>query len=280
MKKITVIMSIFCILTLANCVSAKTVSGNTRVETRTFDLKDFDSIAFYLPSSEADIIQGDEYKVEISLDSNLFEFVDISVQQLEKKLTLIQKRNTQLKPSLFKISVTMPILKNLSIAGITKTAVSGFHNENQPLSLNISGISSITADVSASTIKADISGIGNINLKAKSKKCLFTISGSGEMTADINSTDTDSTISGRGDLYLKGKTEKCSFTVSGSAKIKAFDLETEEAVCTISGLGKVEINAKNRLEADVSGSGTVRYAGNPQHINLHSSGMGSIKKIE
>ncbi|UTC66814.1 MULTISPECIES: head GIN domain-containing protein [unclassified Treponema] len=279
MKKSIAIINILCILALVSCASVKTVSGNAIIETRTFNLKDFDSITFNLPPSEAEIIQGDEYKVELSLDSNLFKFIDVSVQKHKKELTLKQIPDTNIEPTFFKISVTAPALKSLSISGITKTAVSGFHNKSLPLSLHVGGISSVTADVSASSIEADISGIGNMNLKAEAEKCSFTISGSGDMTADIHSGSIDTGIAGMGTIHLMGKTEKCSLTVSGSGKIKAFDLETEEAVCTISGLGTVEIYAKRKLEADVSGSGSIRYAGDPQHLNLHSSGLGSIQKL-
>ena len=283
MKKIIGIISIFYVLFLTSCVSQKIVLGNARVEKRTFDLKDFDSIAFSLPSSEADIIQGEEYKVEISLDSNLFEFIDVSVIQGskdEKTLAVMQKSNTNIRPYVFKISVTMPALQRLSIGGITKSTVSGFHNKNQSLSLHVGGMSSITADVSAAVIDANISGIGNIDLKTKTEKCSLTISGYGKMTADIIANSINARISGKGNVYLKGNTEKCKAVVSGSGKIKALNLETEDAVCNVSGIGEIDIHAKKSLEARVSGLGTIRYAGNLQQADLHFSGKGrSIKKL-
>jgi hypothetical protein len=48
----------------------------------------------------------------------------------------------------------------------------------------------------------------------------------------------------------------------------------------ISGSGDVEVNVKESLEANISGSGSVTYRGNPAHVNSHSSGSGKVRKMD
>jgi len=68
-------------------------------------------------------------------------------------------------------------------------------------------------------------------------------------------------------------------TVSGSGKVLAAELEANRCDIRISGSGDVEINVKNEIEANISGSGTVSYKGNPAKVNSHASGSGSVKKM-
>jgi hypothetical protein len=47
----------------------------------------------------------------------------------------------------------------------------------------------------------------------------------------------------------------------------------------ITGSGGVEITVNKDLDADISGSGTVLYKGNPARVNSDASGSGSVKKM-
>ncbi len=68
-------------------------------------------------------------------------------------------------------------------------------------------------------------------------------------------------------------------TLTGSGKVLAANLETDKCDIRISGSGDVEINVKSELEANISGSGSVSYKGNPNHVNSHASGSGHIHKM-
>jgi hypothetical protein len=78
---------------------------------------------------------------------------------------------------------------------------------------------------------------------------------------------------------VAGTAKKQSVNISGSSKIDAFDLKSEESEVSISGSGNVNINVTQSLEARVSGSGDIRYKGNPDIRNIHVSGSGNIKKV-
>jgi len=75
-------------------------------------------------------------------------------------------------------------------------------------------------------------------------------------------------------VVASGKAEQIKATISGSGKVLAADLEVSKCEVRISGSGDVVINVKDALDANISGSGSVTYKGNPSQVNSHASVVG------
>jgi len=86
-------------------------------------------------------------------------------------------------------------------------------------------------------------------------------------------------VSGSGKVKASGTAQKVKASLSGSGKVLASNLDTDSCDIHISGSGDVEISVKTTLDANISGSGSVSYKGNPSHVNSHSSGSGSLHKM-
>lgn len=86
-------------------------------------------------------------------------------------------------------------------------------------------------------------------------------------------------ISGSGKIEASGTAQAIKATISGSGRVYASNFEVDKCTVRISGSGDVEINVKSELDANISGSGTVSYKGNPNHVNGHSSGSGKVRKM-
>ena len=56
-------------------------------------------------------------------------------------------------------------------------------------------------------------------------------------------------------------------------------LNARTARIEISGSGSATVNASDRVDVHVSGSGSVRYLGNPSSVNQHVRGSGSITRV-
>lgn len=112
----------------------------------------------------------------------------------------------------------------------------------------------------------------------KSDELGLSVSGSGDLVLDIDVAEVKSSVSGSGDVELRGKCRYNKLTISGSGEIDALDLLAEIAEIRISGSGDAEVHASKEIEARVSGSGSIRYKGNPDKVNQHSSGSGRIRK--
>jgi hypothetical protein len=104
------------------------------------------------------------------------------------------------------------------------------------------------------------------------------ISGSGQLSApgigDSQHLTVD--VSGSGQVSISGVADEVGVTVSGSGEFDGRQFETARATVSISGSGEVVVWATERLDAEVSGSGSVRYIGDPAQLSTDVSGSGSI----
>ena len=106
------------------------------------------------------------------------------------------------------------------------------------------------------------------------------LSGSGNIEVVALKSDVfECSISGSGNVEVEGETHEVEFVISGSGEIEAEDLEADDAYVKISGSGDVRLQARESLEARVSGSGSIYYSGNPNSLSTNVSGSGHIKKI-
>ena len=178
------------------------------------------------------------------------------------------------------VYITMPEVQGLSIAG------SGdLMGENKitarDLDLNVSGSGSLVLETDASgDVDADVSGSGRIELKGRCDDFDSHVSGSGRVKLELTVARLASFgVSGSGKITARGSAEEVKAGISGSGEILAADLTTNKVDVRISGSGDLEINVKKELDAHISGSGTVRYQGDPAHVNSHSSGSGNVRKM-
>jgi hypothetical protein len=178
------------------------------------------------------------------------------------------------------VYVTVKDIDAISVSGsgdlIAQTRLTGNNFD-----LKVSGSGSLEAELDASgDVNVDVSGSGNVDIKGKFKNFETDISGSGhvDLSATIAGT-ADFGLSGSGKVRASGSAQRVKASLSGSGKVLASDFETDSCDIRISGSGDVEINVKSDLDANISGSGSVSYKGNPSHVNSHSSGSGHVHKM-
>lgn len=85
-------------------------------------------------------------------------------------------------------------------------------------------------------------------------------------------------LSGAGSIYLNGKVEKLSADLSGAGSIDSKDLIANEVEISVSGAASADVFAKGKIDASVSGVGSINYYGNPKKVNSNVSGVGSINR--
>lgn len=149
------------------------------------------------------------------------------------------------------------------------------------LDLRVSGSGNMEVQVDLTgDLRADVSGSGNLKVKGNCKDLTSSISGSGKVyIANAIEGTAKFSLSGSGKVLAAGKAQVVKADISGSGKLLAADLETDRCEVRIAGSGDVEINVKNDLDAKITGSGSVHYKGNPNHVNGNSSGSGKIRKM-
>jgi hypothetical protein len=108
------------------------------------------------------------------------------------------------------------------------------------------------------SLKIDVAGAGNLNLNINAEK----------LTVDM---------SGASNITLAGKAATQKYEVSGAGSINAYELEGNSVNVELSGVASAKVHAKQTLEVEISGMGSVRYRGNPQKLKTSESMMGSVK---
>ena len=87
-------------------------------------------------------------------------------------------------------------------------------------------------------------------------------------------------LSGVGGVRIDGgEVADQSVTLSGVGDYSAVELASATAEVRTSGVGSVEVWATDRLVADISGTGDVRYRGSPT-TEVSISGLGSFDSID
>lgn len=241
MKKLVFLLAIVAIAA-PSCgyMFGKRVKGNGNIKTTERTVSSFKNVEV---SGAIDlyVAQGDTKPVKIETDENLLQYIE--VEQQGDRIVIKSKPGLNLRPtSKIKVYVTSPVYRDIDVSGAS----------------NINGVSKIT---NAEDLKLDVSGAGDINM---------------EIDAPAVSAD----ISGAGAVNLKGQTKSFELTLTGAGKAHCYELLSENTKVDISGAGDADVFASVKLDAEVSGAGSVSYKGGATHVNQQVSGAGSVKKIE
>jgi autotransporter translocation and assembly factor TamB len=143
-------------------------------------------------------------------------------------------------------------------------------------------ISDVTIYVTMKNVrKVSVSGSGKAesNGKIMARDLDLDVSGSGKIDLEVDAADVSIDISGSGTVILEGKGEDGDINISGSGTLYAEDFATDSFQIEISGSGKCEVNVSQTLDADISGSGSVYYKGDPDKVRSNISGSGRVRRI-
>jgi Putative auto-transporter adhesin, head GIN domain len=150
---------------------------------------------------------------------------------------------------------------------------------NISLSTNRSVIVYITSPVYEQII---LSGSGEVNIDGRitnTEKLSFRSSGSGEIQGEVDAPVVDINVSGSGDINISGQTKDVKLSITGSCNGNLGDLKAENADIQISGSGDAIVQASIKLVANITGSGDVRYKGNPPTVTKTVTGSGEVRKL-
>ena len=247
------------------------------------DVGGFQAVTFAFPGTLY-LKQGASTSVELSGSKELLEKIETEVEgsRLIIRRKEIFRNWNSWGDDLGKLTVrvTLPKLTGVSVMGSGK-AIGESTFKSGALAVKVSGSGSIDLEAEAEETETDVSGSGQIHLKGIFSSVDATISGSGKITLNGAVQGTlSSGISGSGKLEASGTAKTLRSSISGSGKVAGFTLAVENCFARISGSGTVEISATKEIDAEISGSGTVLYKGNPDHVSSHSSGSGKVKKVE
>lgn len=239
MKKSILLLVCTVFLLSFNTKAQNKIKGNGKVVTETRITGDYDGIKIS-GFFDVNLVAGKEGKITIKGEENLLSSIKVEVKDNTLKIYVESFKN--IRPSSGKdIEITVPFEK-------------------------ISEVS--------------LSGSGNIQSKdvIKNDKLSAKLSGSGNFNLAIDSNEFELNLSGSGNVHLKGTADNFITKLSGSGDIDAGSLKSKNVDVNVSGSGNSKVTCNEKLTARVSGSGNIKYAGNPEKRDVKVSGSGNITK--
>ena len=178
---------------------------------------------------------GDEFRVVVSIDENLYEYVETVTRS--NTLRIGTTRRDSFSPTQFVVDVYAPTLSGVTVSGAGR-----FENTETLIvpnfEINVSGAGRITSAVESDSFTATISGSGRITAFGSSQNVVIRISGSGRfLGSEFITNNTTAHISG-----------------SGNAELYVID----NLNATVSGSGRIRYQGNPRVDSRVTGSGRIR----------------------
>ncbi len=241
MRKILFVITLVA-LTASSCnyMWGKRVRGNGNIKSTEHSISAFKNVEVS-GAIELYVAQGETKPVKIETDENLLQYIE--VVQEGNRIIIKSRSGFNLRPTgKIKVYVSSPVYNNIEVSGAS----------------NINGVAKI---VNTENLKLDVSGAGDINM---------------EVDAPAIGAD----ISGAGSVNLKGETKTFDLTLTGAGKAHCYELLSETTTVDISGAGDADVFASVKLDAQVSGAGSVTYKGGATNVAQQVSGAGSVKKVD
>jgi hypothetical protein len=122
-----------------------------------------------------------------------------------------------------------------------------------------------------------VSGSGSAVVSPPSALTRVELSGSGELRVDgLATEELTAELSGSGEVTVAGRATRQRVELDGSGEYHAQRLDTADAEVTVAGSGSADVQVSGHLDADVEGSGTIRYGGGAT-VQRQVDGSGSIE---
>jgi len=241
MKKLLLILMVVTVIA-PSCqyITGKKIKGNGNINSQEHSVSAFKNVQV---SGAVDLYvsQGDTKPVKIETDENLQQYIE--VRQEGDRIVIKFRDGVNLRPSgKIKAYISSPLYNTIDVSGAS----------------NINGQTKI---VNTEKMKLQVSGAGDINM-------------------DINAPVISVEVSGAGAVNLKGETKTFDLNLTGAGKAHCYELLSENTRVDISGVGDADVYASVKLDAQVSGAGSVTYKGGATNVAQQVSGAGSVKKAD
>ncbi len=242
---------------LAGCVGDR-VPGSGNLTTQEFELSDFTRVEVG-SAFQVEIVQADSYRVSVTADDNLFDYIQVSKEGETLKIGL---KLLPLRPlfTTLRAEISMPRIYDLDLSGATKGTISGF-SSTENLDIEVSGASSLNlVEMAAGDVEFELSGASRA---------------SGDITA---SGDARLNLSGASSVQLQGSADDLIIDASGASRAELDNFPVENADVELSGASGATVNLDGILDADLSGASRLSYIGEPTMGDIDTSGGSTLSK--
>ena len=147
----------------------------------------------------------------------------------------------------------------------------------------ISDLGTINVYVTVQELKGlEVSGAVEIHSKNKLNCTRLDLELSGAVRTDLEISAGEAKVesSGAVDVTLRGDCRHLDIETSGATEVIAPELVADTCVIETSGASKIDVRAVKELKIEASGASEVTYRGEPEILEIRSSGASEVKKVK
>jgi hypothetical protein len=232
-----ILLAIFAVTALlAGCTFPRLsgVMGSGRPVTRDYPITDFSRVEVQ-NAFDATIRQGDEFKVSVTVDDNLLDYLVVD-----------------------KVGDTLVIRFD------NRNAVS-FRSNNQAAAITLPKLEGVKASGASAVRLMDVTSDGRFDAE---------LSGASRLTGVLDAPELRLEESGASNALLNGTVPKVDLALSGASTSDLSHVLAQALSARVSGASSATVNASESLDFDLSGASTLRYLGEPS-ISLQNVSGGS-----
>jgi hypothetical protein len=222
---------------------------------------------------------GSAPQAKLIMPENVQDVVQVYVKDDVLNFRIKKGYSVSMSNTTLKLQLTAPMVKSVSITGSGDFDILNDAQVEHDVELSITGSGDIdTHALTCDNLSVQISGSGDVELGPVNTKLLnLSISGSGDIEAkSVKSREVEASIAGSGDIELRGTTSTARYKIAGSGDLKAHNLQARDVEASVAGSGDLTCYATESLVARTSGSGYIKYKGDPKKLEASKRGVSKM----
>jgi len=104
------------------------------------------------------------------------------------------------------------------------------------------------------------------------------MSGASSLEGDLKTSDLDIEASGASRVELVGEVGDIRIDASGASRAVLDEMPADDIRLDVSGASRASVHLSGRLRGSASGASTIQYSGDPQSVDVSTSGASSVRK--
>ncbi len=208
------------------------IIGSGRTASRDYPVDGFNAVDVS-SAFKVTLVQGDAYKVTVTADDNLLDYVSVKKQGSTVYISMDVRSFTSFRSRRQEASITIPELTGVRLSGASQASMSGF-NAVDRFDAELSGASKLEGSVQATAISLEASGASHYS--------------------------------------IEGRGTSLSLRNSGASVAELGRLAVDRASVDLSGASRATVNARSGLDYDLSGASRLDYSGQPAIGSARANG--------
>ena len=255
------------------------VTGSGQVKTERKPAVDVRNVNFDVPG-KLTIALGDKEELVIKAEDNFLPLFDVEI--VGDSMSIFLSEEASLKPKKpIEFALTVKTLNGIELSGSGDILASDIESERLLLTAGGSG-SLRSGDLKAKIVEMEAAGSGKLETgDITSDRIKLALRGSGDVElGKVDGKTIETQVEGSGNVVVRGgKVLGQRVSIFGSGNYKAKSLRSIGVQVELVGDGDATLRAKDDLFVVITGSGNLRYYGDPE-LEERLDGTGKVKKLD